>query len=57
MKRSATRITNYEMQLLRDGQPVPRRTWMRTWCAVSNEFHPTSLEEWQAWIAKQDDES
>ena len=55
----SNRITAYEMEDLRT-MGAWRGRWVGVWCTTSNEFHPTSLQDWQAYVKRceaEEDES
>ena len=47
----SNRITAYEMDDLRK-MGAWRGRWIGVWCTTSNEFHPTSLADWQEHIKR-----
>ena len=52
---AAGRITNYEMEALRIKQTWRNTRWHRVWASVSDKYHATSLEDWQAHLEAQED--
>ena len=48
------RVTNYEMEYLRQDRTWRNTRWHRVWSSVSEKYHATSLEDWQAHLAELD---
>lgn len=49
------RITNYEMEYLREKQTWRKTRWHHVWASVSDKYHATSLADWQAHLEAQED--
>ena len=50
----ANRITAYEMDGLRKMGAWRDGRWIGVWSSTSTEFHPTSLQDWQAYVKQQE---
>jgi len=51
----SNRITAYEMDDLRK-MGTWRGRWIGVWSSTSTEFHPTSIQDWQAYVKQQEAE-
>ena len=52
----SNRITAYEMEDLRKMGAWRDGRWIGVWCTTSNEFHPTSLADWRAYVKQREAE-
>ena len=52
----SNRITAWEMADLREMGAWRGGRWVGVWSATSNEFHPTSTQDWQAYVKQREAE-
>lgn len=52
----SNRITAYEMADLRKMSAWRDGRWIGVWCTTSDAFHPSSLQEWQAYVKQREAE-
>lgn len=43
------KASNWEMSGLRENNVWRETRWIMPWSSLSDEFHPNSAEEYQAW--------
>ena len=48
----SNRITAYEMNDLRKMGAWRDGRWIGVWCTTSDAFHPSSLQEWRAYVKR-----
>lgn len=51
------RITNYEIGGLREEGAWRGIRWQNLWASLSDSTHPKSLEEWQAYMQRLEEDS